>query len=163
MDSLKITYRHLPHWTLDDSTYFVTFCTMNGILSVDEVILTLNHVKIGNDKYYNLFCAIVMPDHSHIIIKPFPEYSLDRIMKGIKGASARKINIQRNSKGSIWQDESFDRIIRDQKELEDKILYMFNNPIKKGLTDNTFHYHEWYLNYDLLNVSSRKGLSDIYS
>ncbi len=98
-----------------------------------------------------------MPDHSHIIIKPFPEYSLDRIMKGIKGVSARKINIQRNSKGSIWQDESFDRIIRDQKELEDKILYMFNNPIKKGFTDNTFSYHGWYLNYDLLNVSSHLG------
>jgi len=157
MENLKILCRHLPHWTMKDAVYFVTFCTLRGILSKEEEILTLNHVKEANTKYYDLYCAIVMPDHSHIIIKPFPEYSLDRIMKGIKGVSARKINIQRNSKGSIWQDESFDRIIRDQKELEDKILYMFNNPIKKGFTDNTFSYHGWYLNYDLLNVSSQIG------
>ena len=50
MDDLKITYRHLPHWTMTDATYFVTFCTLNGILSMEEEIIALNHIIEGNDK-----------------------------------------------------------------------------------------------------------------
>lgn len=72
-------------------------------------------------------------------------------MKGIKGASARKINKLRNRIGSIWQNESYDRIIRDEKELNEKLNYMFLNPQKKRLTDDPltddpWNYHGWFLN-----------------
>ncbi|MBI4546576.1 MAG: transposase [Ignavibacteriae bacterium] len=145
-ETLHITRRHLPHWTLEGSTYFVTFRTQHGELSIDEQKAVLEHITSCNGKYYTLIAAIIMPDHVHILLTPTDGFKLSRIMKGIKGASARKINMLRNSSGSIWQDESFDRIIRDQKELNEKVNYMLNNPAKKGLTDDPWNYHGWYYN-----------------
>ena len=84
-----------------------------------------------------------------MIIKPSDGYSLSRIMKGTKGVSANIINKQRGTKGQIWQDESFDRIIRDEAEYHEKILYMYNNPIKRELTEDPENYYGWYINEDL--------------
>ncbi|MBM4168937.1 MAG: hypothetical protein FJ215_07240 [Ignavibacteria bacterium] len=65
-------------------------------------------------------------------------------MKGLKGASARKVNILRRRTGYFWQHESYDRIVRDQEEFEEKLRYMSNNPRKAGLTDDPWNYHGWY-------------------
>ena len=96
-----------------------------------------------------LVAMVVMPDHVHLIIKPLKVYDLSRIMKGIKGASARLINGIRNSTGNVWQDESFDRIVRDLKELHEKINYMYINPVKIGLTQNPDDYRFWFFDPDL--------------
>jgi hypothetical protein len=40
----------------------------------------------------------------------------------------------------VWQDESYDRIIRDDQELEEKLLYMYNNPVKAGLVADPADY-----------------------
>lgn len=66
-------------------------------------------------------------------------------MKGIKGATARKLNQRRGLRGSVWQDESFDRIVRDEGELREKLDYMFRNPVKSGLTKDPWEYPGWYL------------------
>ena len=60
--------------------------------------------------------------------------------------SANKINRLRNTSGPIWLAESYDRIVRDYDEFMEKLTYMFNNPIKSGLTEDTENYHGWYLN-----------------
>jgi REP element-mobilizing transposase RayT len=104
----------------------------------------LNHIKEGHQIYYSLAAAVVMPDHVHMILTPNAGCELDRIMKGIKGLSARKINTLRGTSGSVWQDESFDRIIRGQDEFDEKVRYMFDNAVKKGLTDDPWSYHSWF-------------------
>ncbi|MEA3222567.1 MAG: type ISP restriction/modification enzyme [Thermodesulfobacteriota bacterium] len=145
-NDLQITRRHLPHWTLKDATYFVTFRTAQGDLSIEEQKLVLKHIIEGNGKFYTLIAAIVMPDHVHLLLTPKEEYNLSRIMRGIKGASARQLNLKRGTSGSIWQEESFDRIIRDQNELNEKMNYMLNNPVKRALTESPWGYHGWYFN-----------------
>ena len=141
-----ISKRNLPHWVLPDSIYFITYNFKNGILSDDEILLTKNHLVEGDNKFYDLYCAVVMNTHVHVILKPMNDYSLSDIMKGIKGVSANRINKLRKTKGSIWQDESMDRIIRSEDELNQKILYMYNNPIKAGLTEDTTKYIGWFYN-----------------
>jgi putative transposase len=148
-DNIKIKRRHLPHWTLTDATYFITFNCMRGDLSIECQILTLDVIKEGNNKYYTLIACIVMPGHVHVILTPHEGYTLTRIMKGMKGKSARLINNISALSGSIWQNESYDRIIRDRKELLNKINYIINNPVKKGLTDDPINYHGLYLNNDI--------------
>ena len=143
---MDIKKRHLPHWSADDSLYYITFNYQNLVMNAEEQLITLNHIKEGNKKFYILHAVIVMPDHVHLILEPCAGYSLSRIMKGIKGVSARKINLARNSNGSIWQDESFDRIIRDENEYNEKMLYMFENPLRAGLTEEPQDYIGWYYN-----------------
>lgn len=143
---LHITKRHLPHWSLDGSVYFVTFCAVDDELTTDEQIEVLNHIKDGNEIFYTLIACIVMPDHVHAILMADKDFSLSIIMKGMKGVSARKLNKMRKTAGSRWQTESFDRIVRNENELYETLEYMLNNPVDAGLTDNPWNYHGWYCN-----------------
>jgi len=81
-----------------------------------------------------------MQDHMHLIIRLYNdldgnEISLGDALKSIKGYSAREINKSRNVRGKLWQDENFDRIVRDEAELMEKWNYIRNNPVKKNLSD----------------------------
>jgi putative transposase len=143
---LKITRRHLPLWTIDDSIYFITFRASTTMFNEDECRIILEHIKEGNGAFYECFAAIVMPDHVHVLLQPNEGVTLSRIMHGLKGVSAHKINLYRHTKGKIWQSESYDRIVRDGNEFDIKINYMYNNPIKKGLTEDPDHYIGWYYN-----------------
>jgi putative transposase len=149
-NEFKFTRRHLPHWTAPSAIYFITFRTLRTTLSDGEIEIVLDHIKSGQQKYYKLIAAVIMPDHVHALLSPNVGYDLNRIMKGVKGVSARKINKIRGTLGSIWQDESFDRIIRNETELIEKLTYMLNNPVKKGLVEDGFKYHGWYINEDYL-------------
>jgi putative transposase len=148
-DELKITRRHLPHWSIDGSTYFVTFRAYT-IFSHYERKIVLDHLLHGNNKYYILIAAAIMSDHVHILLYPHEGFSLEQIMKGIKGVSARKINIFRNTKGQIWQHESYDRIVRDGNELRQKFNYIANNPVKEEFIENTTDYFGWYCNEQII-------------
>jgi putative transposase len=84
---LRITQRHLPHWTLEGSIYFVTFDCDAIVLTMEEIRIVVEHIKEGDDKFYDLFAVVVMPDHVHLLHRPLEAYDLSRIMKGIKGVS----------------------------------------------------------------------------
>jgi len=150
-DNFKITRRRLPHWTLNEAVYYITFNARKTSFSENETKLILKHIVEGNGEFYFLFSAIVMPEHVHLILKPTKDYSLSGILKGIKGVSARKINKIRNSKGSIWQSESYDRIIRNESDLFEKLNYMVNNPLKRRLVDNPYNYYGLFISEEMFS------------
>ena len=147
---LKITHRNLPHWTIEGGVYFVTFRVAKNILVDAERYIVLDHLNGGHGQFYHLLAAVVMPDHVHFLFKPTPPYELSRIMKGIKGVSSRKINERRCTSGRIWQEESWDRIVRDAEELQEKLVYMANNPVKAGLVGSPEEYPYWSCNPQLI-------------
>lgn len=159
--TLKIRRRNLPHWTIDGSTYFITFRTKCGTLTPQERQLVLEHLKSGNGKFYRLAAAVAMPDHVHLLIAPLPTYELSRVMKGIKGVSARKINQLRQTTGTVWQDESWDRIMRNEDEFLKKLQYMADNPVKAGLVATIDEYDAWYFDSVFLenDAQAQTGMS----
>ncbi len=66
-------------------------------------------------------------------------------MKGIKGVSARLLNLRRGGRGKVWQADYFDRIIRGERELYNTLNYMLSNPVKHGLAEDPMEYPGWYL------------------
>ena len=93
---------------------------------------------------YNVICSTVMSNHVHFIFYKLNR-SLARIMKTMKGFSAREINkILGRTGNSFWHIESFDRMIRDKDELANRINYVLNNPVKIGLVN---HWKDWQFNY----------------
>jgi thiamine-phosphate pyrophosphorylase len=144
--ALKISHRKLPHWKLEGSTYFVTFRLASRELNAPERQIVLDHVKSGSDRFYTLIAATIMPDHTHLLLTPLPQTDLSRILKSIKGVSARFLNQFRQSGGKVWQDESWDRIVRNQNELDEKLEYMLNNSVKKQLVADPWTYDGWYYN-----------------
>jgi putative transposase len=147
---IKIHSRHLPHWQAEGAIYFVTSRLLCGELQKIEQILVKEHIVDGNKKFYTLLAVIVMPNHVHLLLSPLHALPLQKIMKGMKGVTARKITNGRNETGSIWQDESFDRIIRDEKELKEKFFYMLNNSVKGLLTDDPWNYYGWWFNPEII-------------
>ena len=59
--------------------------------------------------------------------------SLAEIMAAIKGASAHKVNKMLSRKGSPWQSESFDHVLRSSENLDAKVEYLLENPVRAGL------------------------------
>jgi REP element-mobilizing transposase RayT len=61
-------------------------------------------------------------------------------MQSIKGISAKRCNLLLGRKGNFWQDESYDRWVRDDKELFYFIRYILLNPVSAGLVNT---WDEW--------------------
>ena len=79
-----------------------------------------------------------MPDHVHLLLTPLTDelgwpYPLPRIMKLIKGTSARSVNQLLATAGPVWQEESFDHVLRSDENFADTVEYIRQNPVRKGL------------------------------
>ena len=134
--------RNLPHIQKSDAPHFVTFRTKNNFLLPPEArSLVLEHCLHDHEKLIHLHAAVVMPNHVHLLFTPLRDengdsYTLATIMNGIKGSSAHSVNKLLRRKGSLWQDESFDRVLRSSDDLADKVLYLMANPIRGGLASH---------------------------
>ena len=138
--ALQIDRRNLPHWQLPGSTYFITFRLKSGLMSAEEREIVLDAIKYFHGIRYLITSAVVMLDHIHMILKPCSfgsesELLLSKILQGIKGFTARRINKLRGIKGSLWLDESYDRIVRDYDEYLEKWQYIRHNPVRAGLCE----------------------------
>ena len=132
--------RKLPHLQRDDKPHFVTFCTrLRWTLPERVRQIVLECCLHDNGITFDLHVAVVMPDHVHLVFTPLIDgrrkeiYSLSEIMDAIKGASAHLINRKLGREGKVWQTESFDRVLRSSEKLDEKIEYIRNNPVRKGL------------------------------
>ena len=131
--------RRLPHRQKDNHPLFVTFTTDHRWelpCAARDVVLDCCLKENGHK--FDLHAAVVMPDHVHLIYSAMRredgwEYSLPEIMKAIKGAAARRINLLLNRKGPVWQEEFFDHVIRSNDSLVDRVDYVCQNPVRAGL------------------------------
>jgi len=92
-----------------------------------HVIEALHHF---DGDQYELGCYVVMPNHVHALIRPLRpvEYPLEKILQGRKRHSSHAINARAGRSGTLWQEESFDRIVRDEEHLWRCIQYIGRNP-----------------------------------
>jgi REP element-mobilizing transposase RayT len=142
--------RNLPHWQFGGSTYFVTFRTEELDLIPEARNIVLDACRHFDGNRYTLWSAVVMPNHVHLLVQPKEMengkwHSLSA-MHSIKSFTAKKVNDLLKREGSVWQDESLDRIIRDEAEFLEKWNYIRNNPIKNGLVDSP---DEWIGFYEI--------------
>jgi putative transposase len=132
-------------------SYFVTSSVRDGIrcdLTRENIApIILNTLVYYANKRYYLYDHTVMPDHIHFILQPIERNEtvepLGDILGDIKSYTAHKINDQLGRKGSLWLDESYDRIIRDEKEYRKFARYIFENPERAGLVENAEDWPWW--------------------
>ncbi len=96
---------------------------------------TMHHF---DGKRYELGAYVVMPNHVHVIVQPlaWSEHPLERIVGSWKQFCGKRINERRGSQGDLWQQESYDRIVRDEEHLHRCLQYIGRNPTKACLTRN---------------------------
>jgi REP element-mobilizing transposase RayT len=131
--------RMLPHYQKASRALFVTFCKLMPPPFTGEARnVILQHCRHDDGKRYLLHAAVVMPEHVHLLLSPLLDEEgwpcgLPAILKLIKGSSARSVNKLLGSGGPVWQEESFDHVLRSQESLEKKLEYIRQNPVRRGL------------------------------
>ncbi|MDZ7992398.1 MAG: REP-associated tyrosine transposase [Nostoc sp. EfeVER01] len=143
---LKIFRRRLPHWELDGAVYFITFNTWEKLeLTLEAREIVFNSCLFFDKNRYRIFVLVVMTNHVHLLIQPLLKsekefWSLSSIMKSIKGYSAKQIPKVMKHIGTVWQDERYDRIVRNDQEFQQYWEYIRENPVKAGLSSSPENY-----------------------
>ncbi len=86
-------------------------------------------LKHFDGERYILDEFVVMPNHVHVIVIPKKDWTLDKITHSWKSFTANEINKITGNTGQVWMHESFDHIIRSEKQLHKIRQYIKNNPI----------------------------------
>jgi REP element-mobilizing transposase RayT len=81
---------------------------------------------------------VIMPNHIHLLITP--QAPIPQITKSVKNCTALHGNRILNRTGRFWQEESFDRSVRNQVEFRRITAYIENNPVKAGLVASIEEY-----------------------
>ncbi len=145
--------RRLPHFERPWGKYMVSFSTrQHRQLVPAERALVLESILYAHQHHqYQLFAACVMPDHVHLLFEPQIKgrdeqgqpvfWSLGEILQGIKSTTAHRINKAAKVTGvHVWEEESFDRLMRGDADLEEKFHYICRNPWDSGVVPLTENY-----------------------
>jgi len=150
--------RNLPHFERPWGKYMVTFTTRDrDILSEAERSIVLDTILYAREiGQIHLYAACVMPDHVHLLIEPQVKshepdstpifYTLTEILQSIKSVTSHKIlkqrrtDLQNENIKHVWDQESFDRLIRSESDLIEKYDYIISNPIADGLVKHAKDY-----------------------
>jgi putative transposase len=89
---------------------------------LERAILHYNSIR------YDVGCFVIMANHCHLVIRPFSGVSLENELGSIKSTVSRFINQQTHANGNLWEQESYDRIIRDEEHLYRVVQYIGSNP-----------------------------------
>ena len=134
--------RQLPHLQRDDKPHYVTFCTFHRWILPERMrSIVLDSSRHDDGSKIDLQVVVVMPEHVHLIFTPLVNgaqmvvWGLAEITDAIKGASAHKINRALGRKGRVWQPESFDHVLRSSENVDEKLQYVLENPVRRGLVE----------------------------
>jgi REP element-mobilizing transposase RayT len=143
--------RRLPHLQKADADLFVTFCTGGPlVLSSSARDLVLEHCLreggilpfAGGDARatprIHLHAMVIMPDHVHLLLSPLRDserwpFPLVDILQCLKSATAHRINKFLHHSSPVWEEESFDHVLRSDESLDEKCEYVRQNPVRAGL------------------------------
>ena len=138
--------RRLPHYQKADTPVFATFRkgTRQGLPEAARS-LVLQRCLYGDGSRFHLYAVVVMPEHVHLLMTPLRDpqgnmFCLSEILRGIKGASARSVNQLLGGSGPLWQEESFDHVLRSEESFQQKIEYIRQNPVRRGLVKTPEEY-----------------------
>jgi putative transposase len=133
IDTLTTYKRRLPHWRIAGTIYFITWRLAKNQHELspterDLVSAALRHFDLQR---YQLIGYVVMNDHVHVVAEPAPGYELAAIVHSWKSYTANRFQQIQGRSGRVWQREYFDRVIRDDDELKDRLGYILGNPSKR--------------------------------
>jgi REP element-mobilizing transposase RayT len=136
--------RRLPHLQKSDAELFITFCTSGRlVLPAEARDLVFEHCL--REERIRLLAAVVMPDHVHLMLVPRRDESgwpfpLVDILQCLKSVSAHRINKLLKRSGPVWEEESFDHVLRSNESLKMKCEYIRQNPVVAGLVQRPEEY-----------------------
>jgi len=143
IDRFTVTRRHLPHWQSPGAYHYLTLvladrriCDLTRPRLARIVVGALHHF---HGERYALDEYTVMPDHVHLVLQPLRSGNgwvpLRRITHSLKSWTANQINRVLGRGGQLWEDESYDHVIRGGDDFREIVSYIRHNPVEAGLIE----------------------------
>jgi putative transposase len=102
-----------------------------GQPSIADVTVEPIHYNGDILGHYRLNAFVVMPNHVHLLATP--AVRLPKLTKSLKGITAKRANVILGLTGrSFWQDESYDHVVRSEREFEKIRNYIDENLVGRG-------------------------------
>ena len=96
--------------------------------------MLIDVIKAARLRLKFLLCGCVLiPQARDALIWPAFPLTISRVVQDIKWMSARTLNQQRQSTGTVWQHQFWDRFVCHAQEFRERLDYMHLNPVRKGL------------------------------
>jgi type I restriction enzyme R subunit len=114
-------------------------CVLQDSENAKTVADALHHFA---GERYGLDSFVVMPNHVHVLFCPTGNHLLSDIVQSWKGFAAREINKRLGAKGPLWQEDYWDRLVRNEKHYSKCREYIRENPAKAKLREGQFGWFE---------------------
>ncbi len=130
----------IPH-----AEYFVTICTDQrrvDLTAPDVATLVLAEMSaMTADASWQMRCAVVMPDHIHVLFILGERLTLGKCLARLKAKTSPVLAAFTSA--LMWERDFFDRHIRAEEDRLSLFLYIFLNPYRAGLCARTDRW-PWY-------------------
>lgn len=136
---------HLPHWRADDVTYFATFRHRRPLDDAERRLLLRALLK-PDGRQWDLLILVVLPKRTELMFKVREApatgrpYELSDIVEKAKTKVGRTIVKKTEERYLPFYEESYDRIVRDDAELEERWQAMFDAPVDEELAESAEEY-----------------------
>jgi REP-associated tyrosine transposase len=132
--------RRLHRIWIDHPIYFVTTCTFRRrkiLTDANIAPILVNELSTARDRHrWAIGRYVIMPDHIHFFCAAELEAKpLMRFMQAWKQWAGKRIVAEMRIRGSVWQPEFFDHVLRSSESYSQKWDYVRDNPVRAGLVD----------------------------
>ena len=109
--------------------------------AVADIIVEALQYNADTLGHYVLHAFAVMPNHVHLLVTP--AVTLPKLTKSVKGITSKRANAMLGLTGRpFWQEESYDHMVRCEREFEKIRNYIEENPVRAGLVIAA-HEYRW--------------------
>lgn len=142
--NFQIWRGRLPHWRADDVTYYVTF-RHRRILEEDERVILFRSLMKPEGRQWDLTVLCVLPETTELIFRVNDgpagrPYELSEIVEKAKAKAGKGIIKKSGERYSPFYTESYDRIIRDDGELEETWQRIVESAVTAELVEDPEDY-----------------------
>jgi putative transposase len=126
--------RGLTRYYGGDDLHFITFSCYHRLpfLDAEARNVFLEILEEVRQKYlFRLAGYVVMPEHVHLLLGEPQIGTLSTVLQVVKQRVARRVHDV--IRGQIWQRRFYDFNVFTDEKVTEKLLYMHENPMKRGL------------------------------
>lgn len=134
----------LPHWRADDVRYYVTFRHRRPLDAAECALLLRELLKPDGDKW-DVLIACALPENTELIFtvredKHGRPYELSELVEKAKTKAGKAVVKRTGERFPPFYTESYDRIVRDDPELEERWQAIFDAPVNLELCEDPEEY-----------------------
>jgi REP element-mobilizing transposase RayT len=121
---------------LDEARTGAFYLRQPAVADMVVEAIQYNAIILG---HYVLHAFVVMPNHIHLLATP--AVALPKLTKSLKGITAKRANAMLGLTGKpFWQEESYDHMVRHEREFRKIRSYIEGNPVRAGLARDAREY-----------------------